>query len=90
MNNPFETIHSEITELKDLVIQLLNKPKEDLSNKLYTINEAATLLRVDRQSIRNYIDKGHIKATFIGRRILIPHNELYDSLNEVKSLKYKR
>mgnify|MGYP000075082764 CR=1 FL=1 len=90
MNNPFEIIRSEITELKDLVNQLLNKPKEDLTNKLYTLNEAAILLRVDRQSIRNYINKGHIKAIFIGRRILIPHNELYDSLNEVKSLKYKR
>ncbi|MNR54682.1 Helix-turn-helix domain protein [compost metagenome] len=57
---------------------------------MYTVKEAAELLHVDRQTIRNHIDNGNIKASFIGRRILINHEELFDSLNEVKSLKYKR
>lgn len=90
MQNPFETLQSELTEIKNLVTQLLKKPKGDTSNKLYTIKESATLLKVDKQTIRNHIDRGNIKATFIGRRILIPHAELFDSLNEVKSIKYKR
>ncbi len=90
MNNPFENIQGELTEIKNLVTQLLNKPEENLSNKLYTLNEAAGLLKVDRQTVRNHIDRGTITATFIGRRILISHNELFDSLNEVKSIKYKR
>jgi len=90
MNNPFESIQVELVEIKSLVTKLLNKPEEDNSNKLYTLKEAASLLKVDRQTIRNHINRGNIKATFIGRRILIPHVELFDSLNEVKSIKYKR
>ncbi|MFH6969844.1 helix-turn-helix domain-containing protein [Flavobacterium sp. FlaQc-28] len=90
MQNPFETIQSELKELKGLVTQLLTKPEKDLSNNVYTIKEAAELLHVDSQTIRNHIERGNIKASFIGRRILINHEELFDSLNEVKSLKYKR
>ena len=88
--NPFEAIHSELNELKGLVKQILTAPKEDLSNKLYTIKEASTILKVDKQTINNHIHRGNIKATYIGRRKLIKHDELFDSLNEVKSLKYKR
>lgn len=90
MNNPFEAIQGELTEIKSIVTQLLNKPEEDISNKLYTLKEASDLIKVDRQTVRNHIDRGTINATFIGRRILIPHNELFDSLNQVKSIKYKR
>jgi len=90
MQNPFETIQSELKELKGLVAQLLTKPEKDLSNNMYTVKEAAELLHVDRQTIRNHIENGNIKASSIGRRILINHEELFDSLNEVKSMKYKR
>ena len=90
MQNPFETIQLELKELKGLVTQLLTKPKEDLSQKRYTIKEAAELFNVDPQTVRNHIERGNIKATFIGRRILIAHDELFGSLNEKKSLKYKR
>lgn len=90
MNNPFDPIYNELIELKSLVNQLLHKPEKDLSNKLYTLNEASDILKVNRQTVRNHIDRGTINATFIGRRILIPHNELFDALNEVKSIKYKR
>ena len=90
MNNPFEPLHNELIELKSLVLQLLQKPEEDLSNKLYTLNEASDILKVDRQTVRNHIDRGTINATFIGRRILVGHNELYDALNHIKSIKYKR
>jgi excisionase family DNA binding protein len=90
MQNPFETIQLELAELKGLVIQLLTKPKEDLSQKRYTVKEAAKLFNVDTQTVRNHIERGNIKATIIGRRILISHDQLFGSLNEVKSLKYKR
>lgn len=90
LTNPFEAIHSELNELKGMVKQILTAPKEDLSNKLYTVKEAAAILKVDKQTINNHINRGNIKATFIGRRKLIRHEELFDSLNEVKSLKYKR
>lgn len=92
MQNPFETIQSELKELKGLVTQLLTEPKEDLSQKKYTLKQAAALFNVDTQTINNYIKKGRIKAEQIGvrSRILISHTELYDSLNQIKSLKYKR
>lgn len=88
--NPFEAIHSELNELKGMVKQILTTPKEDLSTRLYTVKEAAAILKVDKQTVNNHINRGNIKATFIGRRKLINHEELFDSLNEVKSLKYKR
>ena len=88
--NPFEAIHSELNELKGMVRQILTAPKEDLSSKMYTVKEAADILKVDKQTINNHILRGNIKATTIGRRILINHNELYNSLNEIKSVKYKR
>jgi excisionase family DNA binding protein len=57
---------------------------------MYTVKEAADIFKVDKQTINNHILRGNINATTIGRRILINHNELYNSLNEVKSVKYKR
>ena len=90
MENPFEPLHNEIAELKGLVTQLLRKPKEDLSNRLYTLNEAADILKVDRQTVKNHIDRGNIKATKISNRFRIAHNELFNSLDEVKSIKYRR
>ncbi|CAA9202214.1 helix-turn-helix domain-containing protein [Flavobacterium collinsii] len=91
LQNPFDAIQLELKELKGLVTQLLTKPKEDLSNKRYTVKEAAKFFSVDTQTVRNHIKRGNIKAEKIGeRRVLIAHNELFGSLNEVKSLKYKR
>lgn len=92
MKNPFDVLQADLNEIKEMVTKLLNKPKEDLSNKYYTINEAAKIMKVDRQTIRNHMEKGHIQAKRMknGSRILIAHTELFNSLNEVKSLKYKR
>ena len=58
--------------------------------KQYTIKEAATELNVSALSVRNYIAKGYLKATKIGRRILISNESLEKAMKEVKSLKYKR
>jgi excisionase family DNA binding protein len=58
--------------------------------KQYTIKEAATELNVSALSVRNYITKGYLKATKIGRRILISNESLEKAMKEVKSLKYKR
>ena len=90
MDNPFAIIQSDLKEVKGLLTKLLNKPKEDFSNKLYTIKEAAVLLKVDKQTVRNHIEKGTLKATNFGRSIRIPHYEIFDALDEIKSLKYKR
>lgn len=90
MTNPFEIIQNDISEVKTLLLKMIDTDKSELSNKLYTVSEAAELLKVDRQTIQNHIKKGTIKANKVGRRILIQHQELFNSLKEVKSLKYKR
>ncbi len=88
--NPFDNIQIELNEIKVLLKEISNKSTEDLTSKLYTVSEAASILKIDKQTVSNHILKGNIKATKIGRRILLTHSELFDSLNEVKSLKYKR
>ncbi|ENA1763936.1 helix-turn-helix domain-containing protein [Flavobacterium psychrophilum] len=88
--NPFDSIQTELNEIKVLLKEISSKPSEDLTSKLYTVSEAASILKIDKQTVSNHILKGNIKATKIGRRILLTHSELFDSLNEVKSLKYKR
>lgn len=89
-NNPFEQIFNQLSSLKSEIIELKKDSKEDLSKKLYTKKEAAKILKVSEQSVSNYIKEGKIKAENIGRRVRIYHYELFNSLEEVKSLKYKR
>lgn len=90
MDNPFTMIQSDLKEVKGLLNKLLNKPTEDLSNKLYTVKEAAILFKVNEQTVRNRIKLGDIKAFKIGDLVRIKYTEIYDSLDEVKSIKYKR
>ena len=90
MENPFEPLSKRLSNIEGLLIDLLHKPKEDLSNKRYSIKEAAKILDVIPLTIRNHIKSGNIKAERFGRKYYILHSELFDALSEVKSLKYKR
>lgn len=54
-----------------------------------TVKEAADKLKVSELTIRNYIKRGTIKANKFGRRVLINNLELENTLQEVKSLKYR-
>ncbi|GGG29356.1 DNA-binding protein [Dokdonia pacifica] len=85
--------------IDDLILDIANavvsqiksgKTKEDLSSKRYSIKEAAKTLDVTALTIRNYIKNGVLKADKIGGKYYIPHAELYNPSNEVKSLKYQR
>ena len=62
MNNPFETIDKRLSNIENLLVEINSKPKEDLSNKRYSIKEAAKLLNVIPLTIINHIKKGNIKA----------------------------
>jgi len=90
MQNPFDLLISKLDSLENHILEIKNKRKEDLSQKLYTKKEAATIQRCCITTIGNYIKEGKIKSQQIGRPHLIPHSELFDDNNEVKSLKYKR
>ena len=87
--NPFKVLNKRFDRVENLLLEL-TEPKEDLSKKHYSINESADLLGVVPLTIRNHIKSGKIKASKLGSRYFISHNELFDSLSEVKSLKYKR
>ena len=90
MINPFESIDSRLNNIESLLLDIKHQPKEDLSNKRYSIKEAADLLGVVTLTIRNHIRNGSLKAERFGHKYYILHSELYNALNEVKSLKYKR
>lgn len=58
--------------------------------KKYTIKESSLELKVSLLTVRNYIDRGILKASKIGNRVLISAESLENAVIEVKSSKYKR
>lgn len=81
---------SDLNEVIRLLNLILNKPKEDLSQRLYTVKEASLLFKVTELTVRNKIKAGEIKAFKFGDSVRIKHIEIFNSLQEVKSIKYKR
>ena len=79
------SIAKRINPLKELIFKKLNPQKKNV-----TVKEAAKMLNVTELTIRNYVKQGKIQASKIGRRIVINLESLESSLNEVKSLKYRR
>ena len=90
MSNPFEQLQHEISEVKGLLLELIQKPKEESKPENLTVKESADFLKVSEQSIHNYIKKGLIKAYRMGRIYLIKRTDIEEALKEEKSLKYKR
>lgn len=46
--------------------------------KLYTLQEVADILRVNRQTLYNNISKGKLKATKVGKAYRITETQLQD------------
>lgn len=90
MNNPFETINQRLSNIENLLLDIKHKPIEEAKPENLTVKESSELLKVSEQSIHNYIRKGFLPATKIGRFLLIKRVDIEGSLKEVKSLKYKR
>jgi excisionase family DNA binding protein len=90
MENPFNSLEKRLANIEDILFDIKHSPKEDFSNKRYSIKEAAAILRVIPLTVRNYIKNGNLKAEQLGRKYYILHSDLFNSFNEVKSLKYKR
>ncbi len=91
------TTHEELSEMIDASVARRINPLRDIINKRLnpqkknvTVKEAAKMLNVTELTIRNYVKQGKIQASKIGRRIVINLESLENSLNEVKSLKYRR
>ena len=89
MENPFETFAQDLTEIKDLLYKI-SEPKEEEVPQHYTVKETAVILKCSEQSIHNYIKKGFLSAQKVGRILLIKSEDVQASLQDVKSLKYRR
>ena len=59
-------------------------------DKKRTIDSVAVEFSVDPLTVRNWIKKGIVPASRIGRRIYILQKDLDKALSDFKSLKYKR
>lgn len=81
-------IDSSVSKAVDNIFT--KKEAEISKNKHFTIKEASVELRVSVLTIRNYINKGYLKSTKLGNRILISSESINNALQEVKSLRYKR
>lgn len=68
----------------------LKKDSASARKKHYTIKETSTELKVSTLTVRNYIERGILKAFKIGNRVLITNESLEKALSEVKSQQYKR
>jgi excisionase family DNA binding protein len=87
-----ETLEEIIKSSLDAAIQEFYLKKESAKErkKHYTIKETSVELKVSTLTVRNYIEKGYLKAFKIGNRILITNESLEKALSEVKSLQYRR
>lgn len=90
ISNPFQVILDKLGSIEEKLQQIKNEPEERLKKKLYSMKEAADILKVDYQTVRSHILKGNLKAEKIGRFYRIKHLDLMEALNDVKSLKYRR
>tara|TARA_R110000751_G_scaffold126574_5_gene228536 strand:- start:4534 stop:4824 length:291 start_codon:yes stop_codon:yes gene_type:complete len=91
IHNPYEVLMQQMSELKRIVIDIRDQPKEDYTTKYYTRKEVARIIRRSIQTIDNYIDRGIIKVENIGERgKLIHHYEIFNKDNSLKELTYKR
>lgn len=89
--DPFGHIFKQLSELKNIVLEIKNAPKEDFSNKYYTYQQVADLLHVNYQSIRNYVNSGLINAENLGpRKKRIHHFQIFNEDQTLKEFKYKR
>lgn len=90
MENPFEKITYQLEKINVSLEELKKANQTEKEEKIYSVEEASEIAKCSKQTIRSLVKRGAINATRMGRRILIPHTELFNSMNEVKSLKYKR
>lgn len=89
--DPFGHIFNQLSELKNIVLEIKNAPKEDFSNKYYTYQQVADLLHVNYQTIRNYSNSGLIKVESLGpRKKRIHHFQIFNEDQTLKEFKYRR
>ena len=82
-------------EFKDMIVQEVKKEIEKILHQAskpekLSVQEAAIYIGRSEITIYNYIKKGLLPASKIGRRYVINRSDIEASLKEVKSSKYRR
>lgn len=87
-----ESLEEIISTSINNALDQYHKKEQDLNSKKknYTIKEVAVELNVTILSVRNYIEKGYLKAFKIGNRVLISYESIEKAKTEIKSQKYRR
>jgi len=67
-HNPFEIINNQLSEIKRIILEVKNAPKEDYRIKYYTKKQAAKLISRSTQTLTNYNLKGWINIEDLGPR----------------------
>ena len=85
----------ELTEIiKSTISENLNSNPEKQAKKFPEefLNrfQVAKLLKVSLATLNDWTKRGYLKAYRIGNRVLFRHEDVIASLQEVKSMKYKR
>nr|WP_293304369.1 helix-turn-helix domain-containing protein [Allomuricauda sp.] len=76
--------------LKEHISKLVSSKTESLDNLLLTRRETAKLLCISLPTLNEWTKTGILKAHRIGNRVLYKEQEVFDALNEVKTLKTGR
>ncbi|WP_242131338.1 helix-turn-helix domain-containing protein [Aestuariivivens marinum] len=84
-------------EFKELLVQSLIPQIEIIIKKfisqepaMYSVKSVADLLGRSELTIYNYIKRGTLPASKIGRKYIIHKTDLESAFKEVRSMKYKR
>jgi len=91
LNNPFEVLLHQMSELKKIALDIRDLPKVDYTTKYYTRKEVAQICRCSIQTVDNYIEYGFIDAEEFGiKGKLIHHYQIFNKDNSLKSFKKKK
>ena len=56
--------------------------RDDLTDPFLTVAEVAEMLKLNQQTVRNWIDQGSLPAVRVGRRVRIKRSDLERLLDE--------
>lgn len=81
-----QELFNKIDSIEKRIEQLLAPD----NNEKLSIKAVALEMDVSDLTVHNWIKRGQLKASKIGRRVYVSRKDLDEALQDVKSLKYKR
>lgn len=87
MHNPFEQIHTKLSDLEKLLVEMKAEAKapaaEDHTQYL-TRQEVAELLKINPSSVFNWTKSGTLKSYQMGGRIYYKRKDIDEAMVELK------